>query len=45
LRERGYDLEVVNGGCPYYTTAEIIGTLAFRGNQDHRQSRWYEEGP
>jgi lysophospholipase L1-like esterase len=31
LRERGYDLEVVNGGCPYYTTAEIIGTLAFRG--------------
>jgi lysophospholipase L1-like esterase len=31
LRQRGLSVDAVNGGCPYYTTAEMIGALAFRG--------------
>lgn len=31
LRAKGFSVDVVNGGCPYYTTAEMIGALAFRG--------------
>ncbi len=31
LREKGYDVDVVNGGGPYYSSAELVGTLAFRG--------------
>jgi lysophospholipase L1-like esterase len=44
LRERGYDVDVVNGGCPYYTTAEIIGTLAFRGIYEDPQIVLIHEG-
>lgn len=31
LRGQGFSVDVVNGGCPYYTTAEMVGSLAFRG--------------
>lgn len=31
LRGKGYNVDVVNGGVPYFTTAEMVGTLAFRG--------------
>jgi hypothetical protein len=31
LREKGHALDVVNGGCLYFTSAELVGTLAFRG--------------
>jgi hypothetical protein len=31
LRSEGYDVDVVNGGVPYFTSAELVGTLAFRG--------------
>ena len=31
LRQKGYSVDAVNGGCPYYTTAEMVGALAFRG--------------
>jgi len=31
LVKKGFDLDVVNGGCGYYTSAEVLGTLAFRG--------------
>jgi hypothetical protein len=31
LIQKGYSIDVVNGGMPYATSAELIGTLAFRG--------------
>jgi lysophospholipase L1-like esterase len=31
LQDKGFSVDVVNGGCPYFTTAEMIGTLAFKG--------------
>jgi len=31
LRKKGYYVDVVNGGAPYFTSAELVGTLAFRG--------------
>lgn len=31
LRSQGLMVDVVNGGCPYFTSAELVGTLAFRG--------------
>jgi hypothetical protein len=31
LRQRGYDVDVINGGAPYYNSAELVGTFAFRG--------------
>lgn len=31
LRQKGYNLDVVNGSCSYYSSAELVGMLAFRG--------------
>ena len=31
LRFKGFSVDVVNGGCGYFTSAELVGTLAFRG--------------
>jgi len=31
LQNQGYHVDVVNGGAPYFTSAELVGTLAFRG--------------
>jgi hypothetical protein len=31
LRKMGFTVDVVNGGCGYFTSAELVGTLAFRG--------------
>jgi len=31
LKSKGYSVDVVNGGAPYFTSAELVGTLAFRG--------------
>jgi hypothetical protein len=31
LKSKGYNVDVVNGGAPYFTSAEEVGTLAFRG--------------
>lgn len=31
LQSRGFSVDVVNGGCNYFTSAELVGTLAFRG--------------
>lgn len=31
LRAKGYDAEVVNAGCGYYTSAECLGSLCFLG--------------
>ena len=31
LQQKGYDVDVVNGGASYYTSAEELGTLQFRG--------------
>lgn len=44
LRAKGYDVDVVNGGCPYYTTAEMIGMLAFRGIYEMPQVILIHEG-
>lgn len=31
LREDGISANVINGGCSYFTSAELVGTLNFRG--------------
>jgi lysophospholipase L1-like esterase len=31
LKSKGFSVDVVNGGCDGHSTAEMIGTLAFRG--------------
>jgi len=31
LQNKGYNVDVVNGGAPGFTSAELVGTFAFRG--------------
>jgi lysophospholipase L1-like esterase len=31
LRQKGFSVDVINGGCSSYSTAEMIGSLAFKG--------------
>ncbi|MFX0197131.1 MAG: SGNH/GDSL hydrolase family protein [Candidatus Hodarchaeota archaeon] len=31
LHEKGYDVDVINGGVPYYSSAEVLASLCFRG--------------
>lgn len=30
LRERGYDVEVISASAPYYSSAELVGMMAFK---------------